>query len=102
MCCPSATGVGVAQEFFPSFRSVSCFSTGTSHRILPFPRSKQITWHEAPPSIADVRKTRSPHTTGDDHPPPGPTACHATCSVSLQRVGGFCSVEIPCPVGPRN
>ena len=52
---------------------------------------------------ADVRKTRSPHVIGDDHPLPPITAFHATFSVALQVSGSPASFAgTPVESGPRN
>src|SRR5215217_6645354 len=51
---------------------------------------------------AEVTKTRSPHTIGDDQPRPGRSAVQATCSVVDQDTGSEASSAIPAPFGPRN
>src|SRR5687767_14656915 len=100
--CPSVTGVGVAYEFFPSFRVVCWSKTFLSHRTFPSAALRHSTRHDTPRSPVPVKKIRSPHTTGDDHPSAGTGVFHATFSVADHLVGRFVSVEIPCPFGPRN
>src|SRR5215212_5120454 len=51
---------------------------------------------------AEVTKTRSPHTIGDDQPRPGRSAVQATCSVVDHDTGSEASSAMPAPFGPRN
>src|SRR5436190_11824016 len=54
------------------------------------------------PLIADVRNTVVPATTGDDHPRPGTSIAHVTCSVFDHVSGSFASSARPLMPGPRN
>src|SRR5579859_6689438 len=60
-----------------------------------------MTWQPFPPSVADVTKTLSPHTIGEDQPSPGIAVFHATWVEASQDRGSVASAESPCPVGPR-
>ena len=99
---PSVTGVGVAYEFCGCLLVFSWRKTSTCQSCLPSARAKARTRHDSPPSAAVVMKTRSPQTIGDACPSPGTSAFHATFFVALHWVGRLVSLEIPCPVGPRN
>jgi hypothetical protein len=70
--------------------------------ILPLAASRQSKRQEVPSGDAEVTKTRSSQTMGDDHAIPGIKARHARFSRRLQVSGRFFSCEIPWPVGPRN
>src|SRR5262245_49345745 len=48
------------------------------------------------------RKTRSPHTTGDDDPRPGISTFHLTLCFSLHVVGGLAVFDTPVMYGPRH
>src|SRR5260221_14723031 len=52
--------------------------------------------------MTDVKKMRSPQTTGEDHPVPGMSVFHATFWVELQVSGRLASSAIPSDSGPRN
>src|SRR6266851_5171231 len=52
--------------------------------------------------ITDVRKIRSPQTTGDDQPLPGISAFHTTLRVALHVSGSAGSSATPVDWGPRN
>ena len=53
--------------------------------------------------MTDVRKTRPPTTTGDDHPMPGTGVFQAMFSVALQVSGSRgSSAATPNDPGPRN
>src|SRR5262245_4607026 len=54
------------------------------------------------PSMAVVRKMRSPQTMGEECPRPSIVAFHFTFLVALHSVGNPVSFEIPCPSGPRH
>src|SRR4051794_13538076 len=56
----------------------------------------------APLFTAEVTNTRSPETIGDDQPPPGSSATHATFSVVGRRAGRGGAWATPLPPGPRN
>jgi len=51
--------------------------------------------------VAAVRKTRFPHTTGEDQPTPGTSATHSTFSVFDQLIGKFGFSETGFEFGPR-
>jgi len=51
--------------------------------------------------VAAVKKTRFPHTTGEDQPTPGTSATHSTFSVFDQLTGRFGFSEIGFEFGPR-
>jgi hypothetical protein len=53
-------------------------------------------------SVAEVTKTRSATTIGEDQPSPGIAVFQATFSVSLHRSGSLVSIESPWPLGPRH
>src|SRR6266478_2369728 len=52
--------------------------------------------------IAEVRKMRSPQTTGDDQPLPGISTFQTTLRVALQVSGSPGSSATPVDCGPRN
>src|SRR5579859_3894271 len=53
--------------------------------------------------ITDVRKIRSPQTTGDDQPLPGISVFHTTLRVAVQVSGSAgSSAATPFDCGPRN
>src|SRR5947209_17402326 len=54
------------------------------------------------PSMAVVRNTLLPHTTGDECPRPATGVFHLIFFVAVHSVGKFFSVEIPMPPGPRH
>src|SRR5215510_5586597 len=54
------------------------------------------------PSIAVVRKIRSPQTMGEECPRPSTGVFHFTFLVALHSVGNPFSVETPWPSGPRH
>src|SRR5436190_13465613 len=51
--------------------------------------------------VAAVRKTRFPHTTGEDQPVPGTSTTHSTFSVFDQLTGRFGFSETGFELGPR-
>src|SRR5262249_30197244 len=67
----------------------------------PLLTSKHSARQDAPCSVAVVRNRRSPHTTGEDQPTPGTSACQARFSLRLHVNGQSFSLETPWPVGPR-
>src|SRR5882672_3588830 len=52
--------------------------------------------------MADRRKMRSPHTTGDDDPRPGISTFQRMFFVSLHSRGGSAYFETPFAYGPRH
>src|SRR6185436_1885944 len=80
---------------------VACSKTFVSQRIFPSVAPTQTTWQLLPASVADVRKTLSPTTIGDDQPSPGIAVFHATFVVADHSSGRPVSGEWPWPSGPR-
>src|SRR5579883_333317 len=73
----------------------------TSWTTAPVFRSRPTAKYAVPFSVAVVTHTRSPQTTGDDHPLSWTATFQRTFSPSPHFVGAAAASETPSPFGPR-
>src|SRR5262245_32541108 len=85
VCLRSAPMLSGCRNSWPSIICVTAFAPGTTS-----------------PSIAVVRKTLFPHTTGDECPRPAIGVFHLMFLLAFHSAGRFVSVETPLPFGPRH
>src|SRR5262245_17978994 len=99
---PSVTGVELAKLLRLCFFSSGHLTTVFCQTIAPSPRLTQINSRSPVDSMHEVRKMRSPQTTGEEWPCPGISDFQTRFSLSDQvRGNALFSVETPSRRGPR-